>query len=261
MRRFYLVVVLLTVVCSPAFAQFVAPGGSIPVVANLPGLGGTFWRSDVSVLNINESDTSIVLILLPEILEGVPAFEPIMTDPIALPANTQMTMANVLQSRFGLVNQKAALSVISLDLAPLVISSRVYTFGDDGGSFGQDVHAILVANTAWASGIRHDSFFRTNVGVFLPVDPLPGQTIVFEVTVSNADGTVAGSGVFAFSQAGVQQTSVGSFDVGLLLDGSVSFRCNDPSVTWFAYASRVDQVTGDAVYRAARGRQTDLPAN
>jgi len=33
----------------------------------------------------------------------------------------------------------------------------------------------------------------------------------------------------------------------------------DPTLAWYAYASRVDQVTGDAVYRAARGRQSDLP--
>jgi hypothetical protein len=118
-----------------------------------------------------------------------------------------------------------------------------------------------VANTGWAAGIRNDSFFRTNVGVFLPADPLPGQTINFELTISAADGSIAGSGSFAFSQAGVQQRSLESFGVGTLLDGSVSFRCDDPSVGWFAYASQVDQVTGDAVYRAALGRQTDLPAN
>jgi hypothetical protein len=39
----------------------------------------------------------------------------------------------------------------------------------------------------------------------------------------------------------------------------VVFRCSDPTLAWYAYASRVDQVTGDAVYRAARGRQSDLP--
>jgi len=261
MRKLALVVILTTLVCPSALAQFVAPGGSIPVVANNPGVGGTFWRSDVSVLNINDWDTSVVLILLPEIRDGVPAFDPMITDPIIIPADTQLTMANVLQSQFGIVNQKGALSVFSLDLSPLVMSSRVYTFGDDGGSFGQDVHSVLVANTAWASGIRHDSFFRTNVGVFLPADPLPGQTIVFDVTISAADGSVAGSGVFAFNQAGVQQKSVEAFGVGTLLDGSVSFSCSDPTVTFYAYASQVDRVTGDAVYRAARGRQTDLPAN
>jgi len=39
----------------------------------------------------------------------------------------------------------------------------------------------------------------------------------------------------------------------------VIFRCSDPTLTWYAYASRVEQITVDAVYRAARGRQSDLP--
>jgi hypothetical protein len=261
MRKLSLIVFFVLLVCPPALAQFVAPGGSIPVVANNPGLNGTFWRSDVSVLNISDADTSIVLVLLPEIRNGQPVFDPMITDPILIPANSQLTMLNVLETRFGIMNKKGALSVITTDLAPVVMSSRVYTFGDDGGSFGQDVHSIQVANTAWAAGIRHDSFFRTNVGVFLPADPLPGQTIVFDVTVSAADGTVAGSGSFTFSQAGVQQKSVEAFGVGTLLDGSVVFSCSDPTVTWYAYASRVDEINGDAVYRAARGRQSDLPAN
>jgi len=40
--------------------------------------------------------------------------------------------------------------------------------------------------------------------------------------------------------------------------GYVVLRGSDPTLAWYAYASRVDQVTGDAVYRAARGRQADL---
>jgi hypothetical protein len=213
----------------------------------------------VSVLNLNDWDTSIVLVLLPEIRDGSQVFEPQVSDTIQLPANSQRTLANVLQSEFGLVNKKGALSILSLDGSPLVMSSRVYTFDGGGGSFGQDVHAILVANEAWAPGLREDSLFRTNVGVFLPVDPLPGAPVVFTVTVYEADGDVAGEGMVTFNQAGVQQRNVSAFGVDALLECYVVFRCNDPSAAWYAYASVVDQTTGDAVYRAARGRQSDLP--
>ena len=244
---------------APAAAQFVAPGGSIPVVANNPGVNGTYWRSDVSVLNLNDWDTSIVLVLLPEIRDGGQTFEPRLSESILVPANSQVTMANVLQSEFDLINKKGALSVLSLDGSPLVISSRVYTFDPDGGSFGQDVHAILVANQAWAPGIREDSLFRTNVGVFLPVDPLPGQPVVYTLTVHDSDGDVVGQGTLLFNNAGVQQRNVQAFGVDHLLDGYIVISCNDPSAAWYGYASVVDQTTGDAVYRAARGRQSDLP--
>jgi hypothetical protein len=259
MRRIAAFVVVGLVWAPLAAAQFIGPGGSIPVVANNPGAGGTYWRSDVSVLNLNDWDVSIVMILLPEIRDGSQTFEPLVTDPVLLPANSQRTMTNVLQTEFGLTNKKGALSVLSLDGSPLVMSSRVYTFDGEGGSYGHDVHAILVANQAWVAGVRNDSLFRTNVGIFLPVDPMPGQPAVFTVTVYGANGDVAGQGTIAFPLAGVQQKSLDAFGADNLTDGYVVFRCSDPTLAWYAYASRVDQVTGDAVYRAARGRQSDLP--
>ena len=77
--------------CAEAAAQFVAPGGIIPVVANLPGVNDTFWRSDVSILNVTESDTTVTLYLYPEIRGGTAAFEPMVSDPISLPASGQVT--------------------------------------------------------------------------------------------------------------------------------------------------------------------------
>jgi len=45
---------------------------------------------------------------------------------------------------------------------------------------------------------------------------------------------------------------------GSLLDGDVVLGSRNPTLVWYAYASRVDQITGDAVYRAARSRQSEL---
>jgi hypothetical protein len=257
MKRLAILVVGLMAWISPATAQFVAPGGTIPAVANLPGVGGTFWRSDVSVLNINDFDVNIVMYLLPEIRDGSPTFEPLISDPIQIPANGQITLANVVQSVFGLMNRKGALSVLSLDGSPITLSSRTYTFGDDGGSYGQDIHSLLVSRMAWAPGVREDAFFRTNVGIFLPMEPSPGA--VFTVTIFDDEGTQRGSGNFFFPEAGVQQRNIEALGVGTMVDGYAVFSCSDPSLVWYGYASRVDQTTGDAVYRAARGRQGDLP--
>lgn len=257
MKRLAVVMLGLAALASPASAQFVAPGGTIPVVANLPGVGGTFWRSDVSVLNINEWDISIVMFLLPEIRDGSATFEPMISDSFSIPANGQLTMGNVVQTVFGQINKKGALSVLTLDGSPIAMSSRTYTFGDDGGSYGQDVHSMLVSRTAWVPGVREDAFFRTNVGIFLPMDPVPGA--VFTVTIFDNEGNEEGSGTVVFQEAGVQQRNVEAFGVDNMVDGYAVFSCSDPSLVWYAYASRVDQTTGDAVYRAARGRQGDLP--
>lgn len=167
MRRAALLALALLAVTA-AEAQFVAPGGVIPVVANLPGLNNTFWRSDVGILNVADEDTQVVLQLYPEIVNGVAAFEPVFSTPLTIAAGNQLTLTNVVQSQFGLSNVKGALWVSSLDGSPLVLSSRTFTVDTDGGSYGQDVTSVLVAGTAWAGGLRHDGFFRTNLGVFWP---------------------------------------------------------------------------------------------
>jgi len=259
MRRMTLPMVVFLMTAPFASAQFVAPGGSIPVVANLPGLNATDWRTDVSVVNLAPTETTIRILLQPEIRNGEPVFDPVITDPIIIAAGAQHTMRNIVETVFGFSNTKGAMSIFSDDFAPLAISARIYTLGDDGGSYGQNVEGLLVANIAWTPGIAHDSFYRSNIGIYLPFDPLPGEPVRFAIRVYDDDGDDVGSGTITFNDAGVQQHSLSNFGVEMLLDGYVEFDCLDPTVTFYAYASRVDQVSGDAVFRQARGRLSDLP--
>ena len=50
-----------------------------------------------------------------------------------------------------------------------------------------------MANQAWAPGIAHDDFYRTNVGIYLPFDPQPAGTR-FVVRVYDNDGELVGAG-------------------------------------------------------------------
>lgn len=259
MRRAIVLTMAVLVWTVQAGAQFVAPGGSIPVVANIPGEEDTFWRSDVSIFNLDTAATSVTLVLFPELTDDGPAFDLMVSDPIPVPGGGQVTLRNVVTGVFGLRNVKGGLSVLSNDFLPLVLGSRTYTDDPEGGTYGQNVEGVVLLNdTAWVAGVQHDGFSRTNVGVFLNIPPSP-LTIVFSVTVKDGAGEVVGSGSLLFDQAGLQQKSLGTFGVSdPLLDGTVEFHCSDcadQSVPWFAYASVVDQATGDAVYRAAIGRQ------
>ena len=259
MRRIFLLLIVAVMVAPEVGAQFVAPGGTLPVVASLPGLNSTDWRTDVSVVNLGTAETSMVMLLLPEIRNGDQAFEPMIADPIIIAAGEQHTMRDVLRTVFDLSDTKGALQIFVADGAPLVISARIYTYGDDSGSYGQNVEGFQVANKAWAAGVTHDDFYRTNVGIFLPIEPVPGHSARFTVRVFNQDGDEVGEGSVVFFDAGVQQRSLSTFGVGTLLDGYVEISCQDPSTTWYAYASRVDQDSGDAVFHPARGRLSDLP--
>jgi len=260
MRALSLAIAGVLVMPVAAAAQFVAPGGTIPAVANNRGENDTFWRSDVSVLNLNSTATSVVLLLLPEIKSSGPAFEPIVTDPIPIAGNGQLTLANVVTGTFGLRNVNGGLAVFSTDGAPLVLASRTYTNGATGGSYGLNVSGVLVADIAWIANVAENPFYRTNIGIFLPVDPSPGQPLSFTVTVFTNDGEEAGSGSLQFNQAGLQQKGIEVFGVDPpLADGWVEIRCSDPSAIWYGYATVIDNVTGDSVYRPAITRQSSLP--
>jgi hypothetical protein len=259
MRRTLWLLVVAMLATSGVGAQWVAPGATLPVVASAPGLNSTDWRTDVNVVNLGSVETSVVMVLQPGIRNGEPEFETMTTDPVIVGAGQQLTMRDVLRTVFDLRDTKGALAVFSIDGSPLLVSARIYTTGDDGGSYGQNIEGILVANEAWASGITHDDFFRTNVGIFLPFEPLPGEPVRYTVRVLDQEGVEVASGDVVFYHAGVQQRSLTSFGVGTLLEGYVEISCQDPDVTWYGYASRVDQVSGDAVFRPMRGRQGDLP--
>ncbi len=255
MRRVSGLTAVVLVWSAVAGAQFVAPGGSIPVVANIPGAEETFWRSDVSIYNLDSAETSVTLVLFPELTDEGPAFETKISDSLTIPGGGQISLPDVVRRTFGLQDVKGGLSVVSNDFLPLVLASRTYTDDPDGGSYGQNVTGVAVTDTGWVAGIRHDGFYRTNVGIFLNIDPSP-DTIVFTVTIRGGDGEDVASGSVLFDQAGLQQKSLTLFGVRPpLLDGTVEIHCDDDTVVWFAYASVVDQATGDAVFRPAIGRQ------
>jgi hypothetical protein len=260
MRRLLVICALILLTTAPAGAQFVAPGGTIPAVANTSGGSGSFWRSDVSILNLNSADTSVVLLLLPELKNSGPAFEPQTSDPLPIIGNGQLTLANVVTSVFGLRNVKGGLSIFSTDGAPLVIASRTYTNADQGGSYGLNVYGLLVADTAWIANVQHDAFYRTNIGIFMPVDPQEGESVAFYVTVYDGQGAEVASAALTFDQAGLWQKNLDYFGVtDPLLEGWVEIRCGDPITIWYGYSTVIDQVTNDSVYRPAVTRQSSIP--
>jgi hypothetical protein len=261
MRKSLLLALVLTVSVPPAAAQFVAPGGTIPAVSgSVNGENGTVWRSDVSVLNLSSSATSVVFVLFPEIRTNGPVFDVQQSDAIPIDGNSQLTIANVVTSLFDERGKNGSLSVFSTDGSPVVLASRTYTPGPAGGSFGLNVYGVLVADTAWIANVEHDGFFRTNIGVFTPLDPPAGQSLVFVVTVFGADGVEVASGSLTFDEAGLKQKNLDFFGVDdALLDGWVEIRCSDPTAIWYAYATVIDNVTGDSVYRAAITQQSSIP--
>lgn len=254
MRRLIVVCVLSVLSAPVADAQFLSPGTTIPVVANLPGVAGTDWRSDVSITNVGDDSTTVVLELFPELRNGQPTFTASSSE-IDLDAGEQRVLTNVVQSEFGERDVKGALRLYSTDGTPLVIDSRTWTPGAGGGSFGQRVSGLLIAREGWLGNLVHDAFYRTNIGIFWPWDGTFGQ---FTITVYDYEGDEVAQETIQFNRAGLRQLSLGALGISLLPSGWATIECSPPDIPWYAYASRVDQTTGDAVYQPAVGRLSDV---
>ncbi len=256
MRRLGWCLLLTVLFAAGAQAQVLGPGGTLPAVANLPGDSGTFWRTDVNIVNPNEVGTSVVLQLLPELTgpTGTPEFETILSDPVAIAPNSQLTLTNVVQSKFGLVNVKGSLMIYTTNGAPVALSARTYTVDTQGKSYGHDVSGVLAQGSAWVGGLAEDALYRTSIGIFWPWE----EVGVFDVSVYHSDGTLAGSGPVIFPRSGLQQAFVTRFGVSNLIDGYAVITCTDPLAMWFAYGSRVDEVSGDAVFRPARSKVFEI---
>ncbi len=254
MRRIVLLASMAILAAVPLSAQFLAPGATIPAVANLPGKMGTYWRSDVTVTNVSSQDTTVILELFPEIRDGAATFE--RPDPVQfdLAANQQLVLSNVVQTRFGLQNVKGALRVYSTDGVPLVISSKTWTPGN-GGSYGQGVYGLLVANTAWVGDLVQNGLYRTNIGIFWQWD----QPVTFTIRFHAADGTLIQENQVTFEEAGLKQFSLDpTLGISSLPSGWAEIICSDDALGFYAFSSRIDQTTGDAVYQAAVGRFVDV---
>ncbi len=89
MRTSCFVLSCLMLVAVNTGAQSIGPGAAIPAVANLPGIAGTFWQSDVTVYNPNENQVPIRLLLFPEIRGGEQAFDPMTSDQMTLPPSVK----------------------------------------------------------------------------------------------------------------------------------------------------------------------------
>lgn len=249
--------ILVALAALPAHAQLAADW-MVAAAAHTGGVGGTFWRTDLSLHNPQEYELPVVVQMLPSDT-----------------ANWQAAALHVTLSSWETVNLwdvlgpdlfdhhgTAALMVYAetwLDCDPIerchfLVTSRTYTLDpqDHEGEFGQTLpgidywRAVDWTRYGYAAGILNDGeFFRCNIGV---ASWSPDWTVV-AVDVQDSAGNILATRELELPPFGhVQQrlpTAVeGGSLVFYLVDGP-----DDAQV--FPYASVVDQTTGDPSYQGA----------
>jgi len=228
-----------------------APQVLIPAAGSTPGANGTFFRSDITLINFANHDQAVTLQWLPQ--SGAST-----STTITIPAQSGIRSADFVRNYLGqtglgaiLVTGMTAETNGSPDsTAALYVSARIWTPqpGTDGTT-SQSFPAIPVSsvntdNAALftAGGADQPANYRENVGIV----NLDANAQTFTVSIVDANGSPAVF-VVVVPGHGMQQIGLGS---GLPATQQILIQNNTSASTrsnaWVAYGSTVDNITGDA---------------
>jgi len=212
----------------------------VPAVVHAPGVADTQWRTSLACLNAGSEDAEIDLELLLE--------DQIVERAITLQPGASVEWIDVVIDLFGFdVSEVTAGALVLSATYPILISSRVYNQAEDG-TFGQTMPALSEAHcfggddVGYLMHIKSNSDFRTNVGLANRSE----EEVEVWVQLYDERGTMIGSGILIVVDAWTQvndvfsETSAGEHDL--------AFAIVTPSgeASIWAYASVVDNATGDA---------------
>jgi FOG: PKD repeat len=235
----------------PVYIQAIpAPQGSeltIPAIGRVPGIAGTFWRSDVTLFNPSSTTMTITLRYLAAGQDNRNA----MSYSVTLPPSRTIVIPDVTQA-LGVSSGSGALQVLWSSVSGPIVTSRTYTTTESGGTYGQSIDPVTsFANDSYVPGLRSDSSFRSNVG-FVNGGDAP---MTVTATLLSDTGAVIGT-----TQVGLAPRSQLQYAVGALFPAANSpragtltlFAHTNGSPTLFAYGSIVDNGSGDPVFFGGR---------
>jgi hypothetical protein len=218
----------------------------VPVVAHVPGAGGTFWSSSVSIWNTTGNTVWVDLEYLPEKTDN--SRGGLFASSLRLYPYASRNIADVLLDKFGIENGKGALVIYGQ--RPITVSSRVFTDCEtcpEGGTSGNGVRTVR--STALASGktvlpgVRLRDGFRSNIGVVTG-----DRTVAFTFDLRDAGGTLRSSAHKTLPPRTLQQWSVSKL-FGSFVEpdpaGSIVVTASRPYLT---YMTVIDGTSQDPVF-------------
>jgi hypothetical protein len=250
MRRLLTLIALTLAVVVPtsAFSQssqhvrdltFASDSQTVPVVANVPGQGGTF-QSYLAIFNPTSTGFAVTATLYD--VNGTPR-----TAVIPLAAGEVKTYSNFLDAVFSGFTGGGAVTFVSPDTAGgtrnnrFIINTEVRTAGT---RYSTSVPVLEFAGTSsrsFAPGVTVDSNTRTNIGCF----DQSGAANNVKATILDSSGQqTLGTVTLNLAANGWRQASVNV----IVNAGNVQF---DPSDSAVCYAVVVDNATNDGRFISA----------
>jgi hypothetical protein len=230
----------------------------VPAVGRTPGLGGTVWTTRLELFNTAAAETTVALYLN---LSDRDNTSPAASAQVAVPPRETLIVEDLIAGSFGLDEAVGSVDIVAS--APVIAHARIANVGSDIGTFGQAVPGLPAS---WAVGDddvprlnpngdrlyrfegRQDAGFRTNLGIANVVaTPLTVevQAMLGEQTV----GTPLTLTLEPFSHTQVNRVlaemGVPQGMNGVRLEVAAAAGSGG---RFFAYISRVDNGSGDAVF-------------
>jgi glucose/arabinose dehydrogenase len=214
----------------------------VPAVAHNVGAGGTWWRSDLAVVNRSGFAGSLTLTYASPDLQ--------LTQAASLSAGGTVEWRNVLESLFGLAptGNTAGLVEVVADV-PLAITARSYSEGPQG-TMGQDFpaltdsDALLPGRVGILPQLRRGNGFYTNLGVV----NLGTATCTVAVKAFDTTGSQVGTTRLFTVKGGqwVQQYDfLASVGAGNQDTAYATVEVVTPEGRAWAYAALIDSLTRD----------------
>jgi hypothetical protein len=244
---------IILLLAAPAGAQLVAPRGAtsellIPASGAVPGANGTFFRSDITIINYRTSSQLVRFRWMPENTSGADEAPKDITIPASSGIISEDFVTTILgKTGLGAIQVTAINADGTFDVnGRLFATSRIWTPQPNStGTVSQTFPTLAIDDIPAGprlaiTGQRRDDRYRLNVGI-VNLGSLKAQT--FAVAVSTGPGQTLETVV-------VPPRSIRQ--VGLPGDASSTIQITVQNVTtgtqspFVAYGSSVDNITGDS---------------
>ncbi len=267
MMRIASIVVLAVLVSVPVAAFEHVDTLIFPVVARTAGAGDSQWVSDLTVNNLLDEPITVGLQFYPE--NQANDLDMDFPDRIDLGPRETRVIGDVLSEVFGYDTNVKGMLLVTANSGMIsgnnpetniAAVTRTYNAADPAGTYGQSVPALELffpfSAPVLATGARHDSFYRSNLGV---ASLALFQKVTVHYRVLGPDGTVVAEGTrtvpklsmrqWSFQQLGVSPAD-GAMTVEVWLDEDdvADDPCDFGAPSILAYVSKVDSGTGDAEF-------------
>jgi len=226
----------------------------VPVAASRAGMHGTYWTSDLWVVNLHEVPVTLHAAVLHSGTDNSAG----VANPTALGTlgpGEFLEFADVL----GTLNEhvtgglflRATAQAAGLPPDLILVTSRNATPNPGGqGGYGQGLLGVEAGKLArtLACGVFENVDQRTNVGVL----NTSGSNLAVAITVRNENNQVVGEATWNLKPYEHRMRNVSTVAGTPVNGGVVVFRRTSPQGSFQAFVSIVDNHTGDSVYVPAR---------